>query len=111
MHFLPAQEGFSLVEGHGDLSHGRCAQYRALQPVREAYPRQARQLEAMGYDTLPAPKPIVDSYIPLEECTAFALKKDRLRDNHVAWLNRQRIALIQLQHSQSGSKVIEKAGP
>ncbi len=43
---------------------------------REAYPLQARQLEAMGYDTLPAPKPIADSYIPLEECTAFALKMD-----------------------------------
>ncbi len=49
----------------------------------------------MGYDTLPAPKPILDSYIPLEECTAFELKMDRLRASHVAWLTRQRIALIE----------------
>ncbi len=96
VHFLPAQEGFSLTKGEGDVSHGRCGQYRALQPVREAYPLQARQLEAMGYDTLPAPKPILDSYIPLEECTAFELKMDRLLASHVAWLTRQRTALIQL---------------
>jgi hypothetical protein len=104
-HFLPAQVGFSMTTGESDFSHGRCGQYRALQPVREAYPQQARQLEARGYDMLPAPKPITDSYIPLEECTAFELKMDRLRASRVAWLTRQRIALVQLRDMQSGSAV------
>ena len=110
-HFLPAQEGFSLTKGQGDFSHGRCGQYRALQPVRDAYPLQAQHLEAAGYDTLPAPKPIVDSYIPLEECTAFALKMERLRASRMAWLTRQRIALIRLYDTQSGNGVVGKAGP
>ena len=97
-HFLPAHEGATLVDRHGDYSHGRCQVYRAVQPVREVYPHMAQRMESLGYDRLPAPKLIQDSYFPLEECTAFALNRDRLRWGNVHWLNYQRIALIRLHH-------------
>ena len=51
----------------------------------------------MGFDMLPAPKPIVDSFIPLAECTAFSLKPEHLRQSNVPWINRERVALIRLQ--------------
>ena len=95
-HFQPAAGSIMLRDGHGDFGQGRCGFYRALESVRTAYPQHARRLEAMGYDALPAPKPIMDAYIPLEECTAFSLKEKYLRQNAVPWINRQRIALIQL---------------
>ena len=85
-----------MFDQHGDFSHGRCGFYRALEPVRTAYPQHAPRMEAMGYDLLPTPKPIVDSYIPLAECTAFSLKQEHLRQSNVSWINRQRAALIRL---------------
>jgi hypothetical protein len=97
-HFLPATDGATVFDRHGDLSHGRCAQYRALESVRTAYPQHAHRMEALGYDMLPTPKLIVDSFIPLEECTAFSLVPEHLRDSHVPWIGRQRIALIRLYH-------------
>lgn len=92
-HFLPAKDDFG---DQPDFTHGRCGQYRAPQPVREAYPDVADRLEALGYDTLNSPKRIYDSYSPLDECTSFKLDWARLRRSQIAWLNRQRIALIQL---------------
>lgn len=94
-HFQPAGGG-AMLERHGDYSHGRCGFYRAVEPVHTAYPRHARRLEAMGFDALPTPKAIVDSYIPLSECTAFSLKPELLRNSHVPWIDRQRAALIRL---------------
>ena len=75
-HFLPAAGGATMFDRRGDFSHGRCGFYRALEPVHTAYPQHARRMEALGYDALPTPKPIVDSFIPLAECTAFALKPE-----------------------------------
>jgi hypothetical protein len=95
-HFQPDTSGFTMFDRHGDVSHGRCGFYRAVEPVRTAYPRHARRLEAMGYDMLPTPKAIVDSYIPLTECTAFSLKPELLRNSRVPWIDRQRVALIRL---------------
>ena len=92
-HFLPAQDGIS---GQTDITHGRCEAYRAAQPVEEAYPQMARRLMAMGYDTLNAPKPIVDSYVPLDECNRFEMAPERLRQNRVSGLGRERVALIRL---------------
>jgi hypothetical protein len=102
-HFLPAQTGFSLMGGYGDFSHGRCGQYRALQSVRDAYPMHARRMEAMGYDRLPAPRPIVDSFYPLDECTAFTFQAERLRSSKISWLDRQRIAVIRLYQKLNSS--------
>ncbi len=98
-HFLPSTAGATLFDRHGDFSHGRCGFYRAAEPVRTAYPQHARRLEAMGYDMLPAPKPIADAYIPLEECTAFTLRREQLRNNGISWLGRDRVALIRLYQS------------
>jgi hypothetical protein len=95
-HFLPATGGITVFDQHGDFSHGRCGVYRAVESVRTAYPRHARRMEAMGYDVLPTPKSIVDSFIPLAECTAFALKPELLRHSKVPWIDRQRVALIRL---------------
>ena len=95
-HFLPAT-GSLLFERNGDFGHGRCGFYRAAESVRTAHPEHAARLESLGFDRLLTPKPIVDSYIPLPECTAFLLKLEYARQNHIPWLNRQRIALIRLQ--------------
>lgn len=92
-HFLPAQDGMG---GQTDMTHGRCGVYRAAQPVEAAYPQMARRLMAMGYDTLNAPKPILDSYVPLDECRRFELRPERLRQNRVRGLDRERLALIRL---------------
>lgn len=100
LHFRPAAEGAAWFDRHGDFGHGRCGYYRAAESVRTAYPQHARRMEALGYDMLPTPKPIVDSYIPLEECTAFTLAQERLRANGVPWINHQRVALIRL-HQRS----------
>ena len=96
-HFIPATDGAAFFGRTGDFSHGRCGFYRASEPVRTAYPQHARRMEALGYDTLPAPRPIVDSFIPLPECTAFTLKPEQLRDSGVPWLDRRRAVLIRLQ--------------
>ena len=95
-HFRPAGGGFAMFDLRGDYSHGRCGVYRAVESVRTAYPRHARRMEAMGYDMLPTPKRITDSYIPLDECTAFSLKPELLRNSRVLWIDRRRIALIRL---------------
>jgi hypothetical protein len=100
-HFQPAADGATLFDRHGDFSHGRCGFYRAPEPVRTAYPQHASRMEAMGYDVLPTPKPIVDSFIPLSECTAFTLKPELLRQSKVPWIDRQRIALIHLHQKTS----------
>lgn len=95
-HFLPASASPTAFEQRGDFSHGRCGVYRAVEPVRTAYPQQASRMEALGYDRLPTPKSIADSFIPLPECTAFALNLQLLQQSNVLWLNRQRVALIRL---------------
>jgi hypothetical protein len=102
-HFLPAAGGL-MLERNGDFSHGRCSFYRALEPVRTAYPQHASRLEAQGYDVLPIPKLITDSFIPLPECTAFVLKLDLLRQSNIPWLDRQRVALIRLQQRINRSR-------
>lgn len=95
-HFLPAEDNWG---GQKDFTTGRCGLYRAPQPVREAFPQIAARLEAMGYDTLNAPKRIVDSYVPLDDCRGFALDQERLKVNRIAWINQQRSALIQLRQT------------
>lgn len=105
-HFLPGSTslavGASLAVGTfshdcgGDPTYGRCARYRDWQPVRETHPHMAQRLEAMGHEYLRAPKRILDSYFPLEECTSFALDLKRLRRSEIRWLTRQRIAFVRL---------------
>jgi hypothetical protein len=95
-HFIPSTAGDTVFGRHGDFSHGRCGFYRAPEAVRTAYPQHAGRMEAMGFDMLPTPKPVVDSFFPLAECTAFSLKPELLQQSGVPWVDRQRAALIQL---------------
>ncbi len=97
-HFLPAEDG---IGGQKDFTYGRCARYRASQPVREAYPHIAARLESQGYDTLNAPKRIADSFVPLDECQSFALAPERLQISRIAWLTRQRLTLIALDQKRA----------
>ncbi len=101
-HFIPA--GATVFDRHGDFSHGRCDFYRAPEAVRTAYPEHASRMEAMGFDMLPTPKPIVDSFIPLAECTAFSLKPELLQQSKVPWVGRQRAALIRLHQKVNRSR-------
>jgi hypothetical protein len=95
-HFLPGADPTAVFQEYKDFTHGRCGRYHARQPVRDAYPHLAERLERMGYDSLSGPKAILDSYLPLEECTSFSVHLGRLRANKVAWLTHQRLALLRL---------------
>jgi hypothetical protein len=101
-HFLPEQDPSGLALER-DFSQGRCSRYRASQPVREAYPHLAEKLERLGYNSLLGPKAILDSYIPLEECTGYTVHLGRLRANKVPWLTRQRLALLRLHQRLSAA--------
>ncbi len=104
VHFRPATDGATTFDRQGDFSHGRCGFYRSMESVRAAYPLHASRLEAMGYDMLPTSKLIVDSYIPLAECTAFSLKQELLHQSKVPWIDRQRVALIRLYQKTRSSQ-------
>ena len=55
----------------GDLTFGRCEHYQVSQPVEQACaPGVARQLKARGWDQIRAPRPVVDSFLPPDFCTA-----------------------------------------
>jgi hypothetical protein len=103
-HFQPAADGATTFDRQGDFSHGRCGFYRSMESVRAAYPLHANRLEAMGYDVLPTPKPVVDSFIPLADCTAFSLKLEHLHQSKVPWIDRQRVALIRLHQKTRSSQ-------
>nr|MBC7245129.1 hypothetical protein [Chloroflexota bacterium] len=70
---------------HGDdWTQGRCTAHKAVQPVEEFCPPSVtRELQKRGYTHLPAPMRIVDSYVPLENCSAFVFDEHRLRANGV----------------------------
>jgi hypothetical protein len=104
-HFRPAQDPTGLSLGDQDFTQGRCGRYYGRQPVHDAYPHLAEQLERLGYDSLSAPKPILDSYVPLAECTSYTVHLGRLRANKVAWLTRQRLALLRLRQ-----RLVETSG-
>jgi hypothetical protein len=80
-----------------DLTLGRCSFYKAVQPVEEACaPQVAERLKARGYDQLRAPRPIVDSFVPLDGCTAFAPDRKRLQSSGIRWPDAHRTALLRL---------------
>ncbi|MGC8786231.1 MAG: hypothetical protein ACP5Q1_02255 [Anaerolineae bacterium] len=67
-----------------DWTQGTCTVYKAVQPVETFCPPSvAQELQEWGYTHLPAPTPIVDSYVPLEKCSAFVLDEHRLKANGV----------------------------
>lgn len=99
IHFLPAAsqmlEGFPL--GSGDMTFGRCGQYKALQPVeRVCSPEMARRLKARGLEHIRSPLPIVDSFVPPDFCTAFKPVRQRIRASEIRWPGPRRVALLRL---------------
>lgn len=83
--------------GRDDVTFGRCNQYKAWQPVEQACPPQmARQLKARGYESLRAPLPIMDSFLPPDFCTAFKPDRRRLRAGGIRWPDARRAALLRL---------------
>ncbi len=97
-HFLPGSpqtSGTSLMGS--DLTFGRCSLYKATQPVEQACtPEIARQLKSRGMETIRAPLPIVDSFMPPDYCKAFAADRKRLKMGGVPWPDARRIALLRL---------------
>ena len=83
--------------GGGDLTSGRCGCYKVSQPVEQACPPQvARQLKARGWERIRAPRPIVDSMLPPDFCTAFKPDRKRMEAGGVAWPDARRVALLRL---------------
>jgi len=99
VHFRPHTRSGLWGNGWGDQqdeSRGRCQRYRTWQPVQELAPHLARKLEEMGYEGFLAPAVIQDSYLPLDECRAFALDGRRVRRAGLKNLDQRRAALIRL---------------
>jgi len=98
-HFLPgapgALGGYAL--GGGDMSFGRCGQYKTPQSVDQVYsPEMAQRLKERGYEVLNAPIPIVDSFMPPDFCRAFQPQRKRLQVGGVRWPEARRAALLRL---------------
>jgi hypothetical protein len=99
VHFLP---GLPQAWGNpswrsNDWTFGRCNQYKVSQPVEQACsPEMARQLKARGYEHLRAPRPVTDSFLPPEFCTAFKPHRKRLRAGSIRWPDARRAALLRL---------------
>lgn len=84
-------------------THGRCTFYKSIQPVEEITTADmARRMRERGYTHLRAPTPIVDSYIPLDICQAFALELKFLPHSGICKPGRrQRLALRALAEVRS----------
>ena len=81
----------------GDSTFGRCDRRRVSQPVEEACaPDVARQLKARGWDRVRAPMPIVDSFVPPDDCTAFVPDRKRIKAGGVRWPDARRTALLRM---------------
>jgi len=97
-HFLPGSAtatGFSL--GGNEITFGRCGFYKTPQPVeRITTPEAARRLKERGYESLNAPTPIVDSFVPLDGCRTFQPDRKRLEVGGVHWPDARRVALLRL---------------
>ncbi len=86
-HFRPGgaagaavNSGMMVRVGDEDFTQGGCEVYRGYASVYDLYgEKMADRLAMMGAESIRVPKPITDSYVPLPECTAFALAPRRLR--------------------------------
>lgn len=56
----------------------------------------ARRLKELGHETVRAPIPIKDSYLPPDHCTAFEPEQRRLKASEVGWPDARRAALLRL---------------
>jgi len=98
-HFLPGAPptGPVFFSTGDDLTFGRCSFYRVSQPTEQVCPPDvARRLIERGWETVRAPLPIVDSFLPPDFCNAFASDRKRLQASEVRWPDSRRVALLRL---------------
>ncbi|MDR7435269.1 MAG: hypothetical protein QN189_09095 [Armatimonadota bacterium] len=93
-----------------DITQGTCQRYREWREVEEAYPHYASRLHDLGITKVHVPKRIVDSYIPLEECSGATLDPKRL-SRGVPGLTRYRKQLIFLRQRVGVSAAHERGTP
>jgi hypothetical protein len=98
-HFLPGapRTGPISLSAGDDATFGHCSFYRVPQPTEQVCsPEIARRLKERGWETVRAPLPIVDSFLPPDFCTAFTPDRKRLRASDVKWPDAHRVALLRL---------------
>ncbi|MGQ9625656.1 MAG: hypothetical protein ACUVV0_01965 [Anaerolineae bacterium] len=96
-HFTPGSSSSQLSFGSADRTQGRCEIHREWRPVNEICPpSMSRRLMEMGYEALHVRAVIRDSYVPLEECRAFALDEKGLRLSGAKHIDRKRLNLLRL---------------
>jgi len=96
-HFLPGAPQANSNWTSVDMTFGRCGFYKTTLPVEQACtPEVARRLKVHGYDQLRAPQPVIDSFVPLEGCNAFAPDRKRLQAGSIRWPDARRAALLSL---------------
>jgi hypothetical protein len=98
-HFSPGspQDWRASPWNQGDLGSGRCNQYKGAQPVEQACaPDIARRLRDRGYESILAPLPIVDSFLPLSFCRSYSPHRKRLQEGGIRWPDARRTALLRL---------------
>jgi len=98
-HFLPGapRMGPISLSAGDDATFGRCSFYKVPQPVEQTCtPEIARRLKERGWETVRAPLPIVDSFLPPDFCTAFMPDRKRLQAGEVRWPDTRRLALLRL---------------
>lgn len=117
-HFQPARSaGVGGWGGGEDFTTGSCGVYREWRPVEEVCtPSVAREMKKRGWDGLMAGRRIVDSYVPLEECTRFTLDLGRLRRTGCKDLGARHRALLaawwaRQDRQPPGEREAPEAGP
>ena len=98
-HFLPGAPptGPVFFSAGDDVTFGRCSVYRVSQPTEQVCPPEvARRLIERGWETIRAPLPIVDSFLPPDYCTAFASHRKRVQASQVRWPDARCAALLRL---------------
>jgi hypothetical protein len=99
VHFLPGSPQLygQLNLGRGDVTYGRCNQYKEPRPAEEVCPPEiARRLKARGWERIRSPTPIIDSFVPLDACTAFRPDRKRIRASEIRWPDARRVALLHM---------------
>ena len=113
-HFLPGapRTGPISLSAGDDATFGRCSFYKVPQPVEQVCsPEIARQLKERGWETVRAPLPIVDSFLPPDFCTAFVPDHKRLQASEVQWPDAHRAALLRLLPPTSALKTTVSEEP
>jgi hypothetical protein len=98
-HFLPGSpRGWGQSPwDHDDRTFGRCEHYKSYQPVEQACaPDMARQLKERGHDRVRAPRPVADSFLPPDSCSAFNPDRRWLQAGGIRWPGPRRVALLRL---------------